>query len=523
MKKAIIQVRDLKKDYYQYKVFVRGKLLTRALRGVSFDVYPGDFIGLIGVNGAGKSTLMRTLTTNMQKSSGKVSILGYDIEKDQEAIKDNISWMFGQDYSGIGWASLEKNMHLAAAFMGLSKQEAETRITQLLKKFHLDEKKEEDVWRLSTGMSAKYSLAVALLKNPKILFLDEPLLGLDTYAKDEIRLILKELNEKGTTIIYTDHQLQEVEKICKRLLIINQGKLLFDGSVKRLKQVYRDTNVLDVVCTGKNVNKAMLALLKNKLFTDYEIIESEGETHTLRIYTSTDSKKMILPLATALQKNKLSLDQINAGLLSLEDVYRKFLRVDSHDQKTRKLEAFEKAGEDPLEEFEKLLAHTNPRVRARACHIFWKKNKAKVQPILLNMLSGTKDMQQEALRVIGQVKDKTFSAHVLSLVDQKEILTKNHAIIALAKIGDISIVEKLLKLFLDPDTVTFALEHLTEFDATVVSLLQEEIQHLSGYDKEFIRHYCLLLKKPKHTLELLHLEHKDYRHWKQERQKREFK
>lgn len=523
MKKHIIQVRDLKKDYYQYKVFFRGKLLTRALRGVSFDVYPGDFIGLIGVNGAGKSTLMRTLTTNMQKSSGKVTILGYDIEKEQELIKENISWMFGQDYSGIGWASLEKNMHLAAALMGLSKEEAEARISQLLKKFHLDGKKHEDVWRLSTGMSAKYSLAVALLKNPKILFLDEPLLGLDTYAKDEIRMILKELNEKGTTIIYTDHQLQEVEKICKRLLIINQGRLLFDGSVKRLKQVYRDTNVLDVVCTGKNVNKAMYALMKNKLFTDYEMVESEGETHTLRVYTSTDSKKMILPLAIALQKNKLSIDQINAGLLSLEDVYRKFLKVDAHDQKARKLEAFEKAKEDPLEEFEKLLSHTNPRIRARACRIFWKKNKAKVQPILLDMLSSTKDMQQEALRVIGEVKDKSFSTHVLQLLDQKEILTKNHAIIALAKLGDISIGDKLLRLFLDPETVTFALEHLPEFDGAIVSLLQERMQHLSGYDKDFIRHYCSLLKRSRKLLELLRLEHKDYRHWKQEKQKREFK
>ncbi len=522
-KKPIIQVRDVKKDYYQYKVFLRGKLLTKALRGVSFDVHTGDFIGLIGINGAGKSTLMRILTTNMQKSSGKVSVLGYDIEKDQERIKENISWMFGQDYSGIGWASLEKNMHLAAALMGLSKQEAEMRITQLLKKFHLEEKRKDDVWRLSTGMSAKYSLAIALLKNPKILFLDEPLLGLDTYAKDEIRLILKELNEKGTTIIYTDHQLQEVEKICKRLLIINQGKLLFDGSVKRLKQVYRDTNVLDIVCTGKNVNKAMYSVMKNKLFTDYEIAESEGETHTLRVYTSTDSKKMLLPLATALLKNNLFIDQMNAGLLGLEDVYRKLLKVDSNDHKTRKLDAFEKAGEDPLEEFEKLLQHTNPRIRSRACRIFWKKNKGKVQPILLEMLSGTKDMQQQALLVIGQVKDKSFSAHVLQLLDQKEILTKNHAIIALAKLGDITIEEKLLKLFLDPDTIPFVLEHLSEFDGTILSHIQNKMQQLSHYDKEFIRHYCLLLKKSKHILELLHLEHKDYRHWKQEKQKKDFK
>lgn len=517
MKKPLIQVKDLKKDYYQYKVFLRGKLLTKALRGVSFDVQQGDFIGLIGVNGAGKSTLMRILTTNMEKNGGKVFINGYDIDKDQEKIKEQISWMFGLDYSGIGWASVEKNMTLAAALLGLSKEESHERITTLIKKFKLEDKRKTDVWRLSTGMLAKYSLAVALLKNPKILFLDEPLLGLDTYAKDEIRAILRELNEKGTTIIYTDHQLQEVEKICKRLLIINQGKLLFDGTTKKLKQVYRDTNVLDVVCTGQNVNKILYQLVKQKSFVDYEIIESEGDTHTLKIYTAVDSKKMLLPLAQQLQKNKLTLDQINAGLLSLEDVYRKFLKVDNNEHKVRTLDAFNKLHEEPLREFERLLAHANPKVRARACHVFWKKNKTKVQPILVDMLSGTKQMQQEALHVIGQIKDKSFTAHILELLEEKEILTKNYAVIALAKLGNDTIVDHLLKLLLDHETIPFVLEHLSEFDSHVVNILQERVHKLSFYDKDFIRHYCALFKKPRKLLELLHLQHKDYRHWKEQK------
>ncbi len=515
MKKPLIYVKDLKKDYYQYKVFFRGKLLTKALRGVSFTVYPGEFIGLIGVNGAGKSTLMRILTTNMEKNSGKVLINGYDIDKDQENIKEQISWMFGLDYSGIGWASVEKNMQLAAAFLGIGKEEAEQRSRALLKKFKLEEKRKTDVWRLSTGMLAKYSLAVALLKNPKILFLDEPLLGLDTYAKDEIRTILRELNEKGTTIVYTDHQLHEVEKICKRLLIINQGKLLFDGSTKKLKQVYRDTNVLDVVCTGQNVNKVLCQLIKQKSFVDYEIIESEAATQIIKIYTAVDSKKMVLPVAEYLQKNKLTIDQINAGLLSLEDVYRKFLKVDGNEHKARRLDSFTKTGEDPLQEFEKLLSHSNPKIRARACRVFWKKNKAKVQPILFDMLSGNKEMQHEALHVIGQVKDKSFTEHVLLLLDQKEILTKNHAVIALAKLGDTSIINQLMKLLLDHDTIIFTLEHIPEFDTHILTLIQEKIKHLSLYDKEFIRHYCAPLKKAKKILELLHLQHRDYRHWKE--------
>ncbi|MFA6888293.1 MAG: ATP-binding cassette domain-containing protein [Candidatus Woesearchaeota archaeon] len=516
MKKPVIHVKNLKKDYYQYKVFSQGKLLTKALRDIAFDIYPGDFVGLIGVNGAGKSTLMRILTTNMEKSSGTVQIFGLDIDKKQDCIKEQISWMFGQDYSGIGWASVEKNMNLAAAFLGMNVHEAQNRIEYLLKKFNLTEKRTTDVWRLSTGMVAKYSLAVALLKNPKVLFLDEPLMGLDTYAKDEIRAILKELNEKGTTIVYTDHQLHEVERICKRLLIINEGKLLFDGSVKKLKQVYRDTNVLEVICTGKNLNKIMYGLVKSHVCLDYEVIESEGKTHIVRIYTAVNSKKKLVEIAELLQKFGIIIDQLNAGLLSLEDVYRKFLKKDKNDQ-AKKLEYFGKANEEPLAEFEKLLKHVNPKVRSQACRVFWKNNKLKVEPILINMLSGTKQEQQEALYVIGQIKDKSFTKHVLVLLDQKEILTKNYAVIALAKLGNETIIDPLMKLLLDQETAAFVLEHVLEFENNILEVLQEKIHTLSGYDKVFIQHQCQLMEQPKKLLDALHLQHRDYHHWKREK------
>jgi len=519
MKKPVIHVKNLKKDYYQYKVFFRGKLLTKALRDVSFDIHQGDFVGLIGVNGAGKSTLMRILTTNMEKSSGTVQVLGEDIDKGQDIIKEQISWMFGSDYAGIGWASVEKNMYLAASLVGLESHEAKTRVEYLLKKFGLEDKRTTDVWRLSTGMLAKYSLAVALLKNPKILFLDEPLLGLDTYAKDEIRAIVKELNEKGTTIIYTDHQLPEVEKICKRLLIINEGKLLFDGSVKKLKQVYRDTNILDVVCTGRNVNTVLYSLMKNSAFLDYDIIESEGNIHRIKIYTDVDSKKKLVEIAALLMQKRICIDQINEGLLGLEDVYRKFLKKDNVECKAKKIESFSKAGEEPLAEFEKLLKHTNPKLRARACRMYWKKNKQRVEPILIDMLSGTKAEQQEALYVIGQIKDKSFTKHILVLLDEKEILTKNHAVVALAKLGSETIIDSLMKLLLDPETAGFVLDHIAEFDAKVIALLQDRIHALSGYNKFFIQHQCKLMPKQKKLLEVLHIQHKDYAQWKHETKK----
>jgi ABC-2 type transport system ATP-binding protein len=510
---AVISVKNLQKDYYQYKVFARGKLLTKALQGLDFDIKKGDFVGLIGVNGAGKSTLMRILTTNMIKSGGTVRIAGYDLDKDEEEIKKHISWMFGQDYYGIGWASLEKNMHLAASFLGLDKKEAQQRIGYLLKRFNLEDKRRTDVWRLSTGMVAKYSLAVALLKRPEILFLDEPLLGLDTYAKDEIRAILQELNNKGTTILYTDHQLQEVEKICKRLLIINKGKILFQGTTKKLKQVYRDTHVLRVVCSGTGINKALLKLKKKRICTDYKIKESEGDTHTVRIYTPVDSKKKLLQVVKELKKKKIIVDEISAGLLGLEDVYRKFIKVDKETDAAKQLADFDKAGERPLKEFEKLLQHKNASLRAHACAVFWKKNKKKVRPILLQMLQGNKKMQKEALQVVGEIRDKSFMDNVLEILESKTKV-RNHAVIALAKMGNETVVPTLVKLLLDHERVGFVLEHVQDFDNDVLVYMQEKIQRLSRYDKAYLQHHCEKTKHPRKLLEALGLLHRDYRQWK---------
>ena len=165
----IISVKGLKKDYYQYKVFEKGKILTTALNDISFTVKKGDFFGLLGKNGAGKSTLLKILTTNLEKSAGKVMINGYDMDKDENNIKKYISWMFGVDYDGVGWSSVEKNLKLAAYFLGLKKGQAEKQVEELLKYFSLYKHRKLDVWRMSTGMQGKYSLCVAMLKNPKIL------------------------------------------------------------------------------------------------------------------------------------------------------------------------------------------------------------------------------------------------------------------------------------------------------------------------------------------------------------------
>lgn len=504
--KDIIEVKNLSKYYYQYKVFFKGKLLTKALKNVSFNVKEGDFFGLIGANGAGKSTLLRIITTNMRKSFGEVYINGHDVEKQENKVKKDISWMFGVDYSGIGWTSLEKNMHMAAAFAGLKKDEATKRIHELLQRFDLYEKRKLDAWRLSSGLGARYSMAVALLKRPKILFLDEPLLGLDVEAKEYLRKILKEINKEGTTIVYTDHQLQEVEKVCKNLVIINKGEKIYQGSMENIKRKYRDANVLEVTIHGKNLMKKLHSLEgKFRYILDCDLIASKGNTHQIKIITSIDSKKALLPIANFFKQNKFIIEQMNAGFLDLEDVFKKFLKKDIHEEKARRLRHYKKVGEMPSEEFLEYLRHSHHAVKGAACEVFWKKHSKEIQPVLNMMLSGSKNLRQEALRVIGEIKDECFLDHLMDAIEDADPDIQIQAYIALGKFGNEMTARPLVKLMLEDETVDQVLKHINDLDYAVLRNVREVIKKLPTGDKEFIQYHAKKQDNANEVIDLLDL------------------
>lgn len=504
----IIEVKNLSKYYYQYKVFFKGKLLAKALKDVSFNVKKGDFFGLIGVNGAGKSTLLRILSTNMKKSFGEVYVNGHDMDREENKVKEDISWMFGIDYSGIGWSSLEKNMHMAAAFVGLNKDDATKRVNELINKFDLKKKRDSDVWRLSSGMAAKYSLAVALLKRPKVLFLDEPLLGLDVEAKDQVRELLKEINEQGTTIIYTDHQLQEVEKVCKNIAIINKGELVYQGSTESVKRKHRNTDILEIGCYGKGIMKTVHALEdKFNYVFDCDLSHSEEDFHQLKIFTSIDSKKAMLPVADFMRKNGFIIEQMNAGYLSLEDVFRKFLKKDEHEERAKRIKHFKTVCETPDKKFLEYLKHPHHSVKGAACEVFWGNNKRKVSPIIHAMLSSSKNERQEALRVIGEIKDDCFLEHVLDALEDANSEIQIQAYITLGKFGNEISAKPLVKLLMTDETVDMVLDHIEDIDDKVVWRVKGIIMHLPSSDKEFIQYHIKRRRNANELLELLDLQH----------------
>ncbi|MBS3144676.1 ABC transporter ATP-binding protein [Candidatus Woesearchaeota archaeon] len=502
---AIIDVSHLSKDFYQYKVFRKGKLLTHALKDVSFKIKQGDFYGLLGRNGAGKSTLLRILTTNLEKSAGKVMINNVDLDTNIRQIKDTISWMFGVDYEGVSWSSVYKNLLLAAYYTGLSKHQAEKRVHELLHYFDLQHHKNLDVWRLSTGLKGRYALAVAMLKQPTVLFLDEPLLGLDVPTKDQVRSYLKQLNKDGVTIVYTDHQLQEMEKVCRNLVIVEAGEKLYDGPLEDLKQKYRDTNVVDFVANGQDINKVLLRLTKDlTAVKDYEVLSSENNVHTVKVYTTIDSKQALLRIAQYLQKQKIAVESMNAGLLSLEDVYKKFLKKPKQDNHVHKLHSFIRAKEQPTKQYTKYLRSSQADIRGAACSAFLPHQRKQVEEILQKMLTQSQAMRVASLEVIGKAK----ASHLLKQLLQK----KNHdqqttvyLTLALGKIGDISVVDHLLTYLQDETLCPEVLEHVPELASNVQILLHHKLRRLSRHTLQFITYHIDKSEQKEQIYQALHL------------------
>ncbi len=204
-----------------------------ALKGISFSVQQGDFFALLGPNGAGKSTTIGILTGLVEKSSGQVNMLGYDIDTD-----------FPKARAALGVVPQEHNFSLfqncrdivinQAGYYGLPRKIASERCDYYLDKLNLSNKSKVMSRYLSGGMRRKLMLARALVHHPALLFLDEPTAGLDVEFRRELWVFLRELNEQGTTIMLTTHYLEEVERLCNRVAIIQNGKIIEDTTLNKL-------------------------------------------------------------------------------------------------------------------------------------------------------------------------------------------------------------------------------------------------------------------------------------------------
>jgi ABC-2 type transport system ATP-binding protein len=247
---AIIEVRDLVKEFRTPKrapglggalrtLFTTEQRVTRAVDGVSFDVEEGEFVGYLGQNGAGKSTTIKCLTGILVPTSGKVVVDGVVPWRERERNALNIGVVFGQR-SQLWWdIPLADSLELIGKMYRLERSVYRRNLDALSALLGLEPFLETPVRQLSLGQKMRGDLAAAMLYEPRVLYLDEPTVGLDVLAKERIRSFIAEMNRtRGTTVILTTHDLKDVELLCRRIVLIELGRVLYDGAIADLKRRY---------------------------------------------------------------------------------------------------------------------------------------------------------------------------------------------------------------------------------------------------------------------------------------------
>ena len=220
---------------------------------LSLNIEPGERFGLFGPNGAGKTTLMNCMCGLLSYQNGSIRIFGHEVKNERKAINK----LFGfvpQDFSFYQELSPLENLAFFGAWAGLDKQQVKKRSAVLLEVLGLTDVRDKQVRKFSGGMKRRVNLAIGVMHEPRILFLDEPTVGVDVHTRQAIISYLKSLNEKGTTLVYTSHQRGEAEDLCNRIAMIDEGKILVHDTLNKLLTDHKEIGLegLFINLTGKS-------------------------------------------------------------------------------------------------------------------------------------------------------------------------------------------------------------------------------------------------------------------------------
>jgi ABC-2 type transport system ATP-binding protein len=284
---------------------------TKALEEVSITVPEGRIYGLLGPNGAGKSTLIGIISGTVPKTSGSALIFGVDNSKELQKVKLMLG-VVPQEVVMEPIFSVYEVLDFFSGFYGVKKNDRKKRIDEVLEALHLSDKKDTKARFLSGGMKRRLMVAKALIHNPKLIILDEPTAGVDVELRQNIWNYVKELNKRGVTIIFTTHYLEEAEKLCEEIAIINKGKVIVQEHTEKLKFLFGVTTIT------ATLEKNNFEIEKQH---DTDIIESNG--NIVKISTKSGSEPYYL------QKLAINggLVKVDIGQPSLEDIFVKLVRA----------------------------------------------------------------------------------------------------------------------------------------------------------------------------------------------------
>lgn len=319
---SIIKVSKLNKTYkysikdenkgFLYNLFNSKQKEVKAVNNISFEVEEGETIAFIGPNGAGKSTTIKMLTGILYPTSGTIKVCNLTPIKDRDKLAYKIGTVFGQRSQLLPNLPLTDSLEMFGAMYGMTKEDTKNRIKELSNLFDLGEFIKQPVRKLSLGQRMRAEIAASLMHRPKIIFLDEPTIGLDVVSKKKLRdLFIKINKEEKVTIFLTSHDTEDIQSICNRCVIINHGKIIIDTTTKELMGSYIKNK--NIVITPENI------------FEEYPKLPS-GMT-----YLKTSKDQIIVKVNTekigtqkALQEltKIFNIDDVDIQNESLEDIIR---------------------------------------------------------------------------------------------------------------------------------------------------------------------------------------------------------
>jgi ABC-2 type transport system ATP-binding protein len=325
---ALIEAHDLVKTFTRTKrvegrfstlrtLFTRQKDETTAVDGVSFAIDEGEIVGYLGPNGAGKSTTIKMLTGILVPTGGTVEVCDLVPWNDRERNALNIGVVFGQRNT-LWWnLPLDESFRLVAKMYRVPEDRAKKTIAMLVELLEMESFLATPVRQLSLGQKMRGNLAAAMIYEPPVLFLDEPTVGLDAVAKERMRTFIEEINrERRTTVLLTTHDLDDVERLCQRIMIIDHGRVIFDGATADLRRQFAPHRLLEISVTPEGADR-----LGNLSADLPDGVELSGTTE-LGASLTVDPGRIAVADAIAAIAARVPLADLSVGEPDLETILR---------------------------------------------------------------------------------------------------------------------------------------------------------------------------------------------------------
>ncbi|MDB6111495.1 MAG: transporter [Pedosphaera sp.] len=318
----VIQVQGLTKAFRTYKkepgfrgslkgLFHRRYEQTFAVKDVNFSVAPGELVGFLGPNGAGKTTTLKMLAGLLHPTGGSAHVLGYVPWERNDGYRRQFALLLGQK-NQLWWdLPARESLELNAKIYGIPRASFDRTVAEMTELLRVKDKLNVMVRELSLGERMKMELIAALLHQPKVLFLDEPTIGLDVISQKTVREFLRDYNAKQkTTILLTSHYMADIQELCRRVIIIDHGTIFFDGLLSEIVDRFADSKLITIHCDGAEAHP------KESLAKYGELVEQNADSIKLKV-----KRDRVIPVCKALLDD-LPVSDIDIEEVPIEDVIR---------------------------------------------------------------------------------------------------------------------------------------------------------------------------------------------------------